>query len=161
MKDYQKNIIVNKPVGEVYAAITEHISDWWSNDLTGAAAHAGDSFTIAFDKTRKTFNILEALPNEQIVWKCVQAHIDMPSLKNKAEWVGTKLIWTFSRADRGTSLTFLHEGLNKSFECYKVCEAGWDMFLASLEAYLKTGRGRPHLKSAVNKSRGGKKQSVR
>jgi hypothetical protein len=48
----------------------------------------------------------------------------MPSLKNKAEWVGTKLIWTLSATDQGTTLTFLQEGLNQSFECYNVCEAG-------------------------------------
>jgi hypothetical protein len=150
MNDYQKSITVKKPISEVYAAITEHISDWWSNDLTGAAAHAGDSFTIAFGKTRKTFVIVEALSNKQIIWKCVKAYIDMASLKNKAEWVGTKLIWTLSAAGQNTTLAFLHEGLNQSFECYNVCESGWDTFLASLQAYLATGKGMPFLKAAGN-----------
>ena len=149
MKDYQKSISVNKPKSVVYAAITEHISDWWSNDLTGAAASTGDSFTIAFGKTKKTFHIEEAIPDMQVVWKCLKAHIDMPSLKNKSEWVGTKLIWTLSATDHGTDLSFLHKGLNQSFECFEICEAGWDQFLASLEAYLKTGRGEPYLKSPV------------
>jgi hypothetical protein len=72
MIDYQKIITVNKPNSEVYAAITEHISNWWSNDLTGAAARAGDSFTISFGKTRKTMNIMKAIPNKQVVWKCVK-----------------------------------------------------------------------------------------
>jgi hypothetical protein len=148
MNDYQKSITVNKPESEVYAAITEHIADWWSNDLTGTATGAGDSFNIAFDKTRKTFDIAEATPNKQVVWKCVKAYIDMASLGNKAEWLGTKLIWTLSAADRGTTLTFLHEGLNQSFECYTVCESGWDYFLASLQAYLTTGKGTPFLKTA-------------
>ena len=148
MNDYQKSITVNKPAGEVYAAITEHISDWWTNDLTGAAAHAGDSFNIAFGGTKKTFAIEEAVPNERVVWKCVKAYIDMPSLKNKAEWEGTRLIWTVNAAKRGTSLTFLHEGFNQSFECYSVCEAGWEQFLASLHAYLATGTGMPFLKVA-------------
>jgi uncharacterized protein YndB with AHSA1/START domain len=146
MKDYQKSIVVNKPIAEVYAAITEHIADWWSNDLTGAAAKAGDSFNIAFDETRKTFKIMEAIPNKKVVWKCVKAYIDMDSLKNKGEWVGTRLIWTFSADDKGTSLAFLHEGLNRSFECYDICESGWDMFLGSLKAYLTKGKGRPFLK---------------
>jgi hypothetical protein len=126
MKDYQKSITVNRQVSEVYAAITEHIANWWSNDLTGAAACAGDSFNIAFNNTRKTFKIVEAIPNKQIVWECVKAYIDVTSLNNKAEWVGTKLIWTLSVAEQGTTLTFLHEGLNQSFECYNVCGAGWD-----------------------------------
>jgi uncharacterized protein YndB with AHSA1/START domain len=146
MSDYQKSITVNKPVSEVYAAITEHISDWWSNDMAGAAAHPGDSFTISFGKTRKTMDIIEVIANQQVVWKCVKAFIDMASLKNKAEWEGTKMIWTLSTADQSTTLTFLHEGLNQNFECYKVCEAGWDQFLGSLQSYLTTGKGMPFLK---------------
>jgi uncharacterized protein YndB with AHSA1/START domain len=148
MNAYQKNITVNKPVTEVYAAITEHISDWWSNDLTGAAAHTGDSFTIAFGKTRKTMNIVEAIPNKQVVWKCIKAYIDMASLKNKAEWVGTKMIWTLNATDQTTTLSFLHKGLNRHLECYSVCEDGWDQFLASLQAYLRTGKGKPFLKKS-------------
>jgi uncharacterized protein YndB with AHSA1/START domain len=146
MKDYQKSIIINKPVSEVYAAITEHIPDWWSDDLTGAAARAGDSFNIAFNKTRKTFDIAEAIPNKRVVWKCVKAYIDMDSLENKAEWVGTNLIWTISTADEDSTLNFLHEGLNQNFQCYNVCEAGWDYFIASLQAFLTTGTGTPFQK---------------
>jgi hypothetical protein len=160
MNDYQKSFTVNKPVSEVYAAITEHISDWWSNDLTGTAAHAGDSFTISFGKTQKTFDIIEATQNEPVVWKCVKAYINNPSLQNKAEWVGTKMIWTLNTVGQSTTLTFLHEGLNQSFECYKLCEAGWDMFLASLQAYLATGKGSPFLKPAGNKDWEEKKQSA-
>jgi uncharacterized protein YndB with AHSA1/START domain len=148
MNDYQKTLTVNKPISKVYAAITEHISNWWSNDLTGAAARVGNSFTISFGETRKTFDIAEVIPNKQVVWKCVKAHIDMASLKNKAEWVGTKLIWTLTATDQDTTLTFLHEGLNQNFECYNVCEAGWDYFIASLQVYLATGKGTPFLKAA-------------
>ena len=153
MKDYQKSITVNKPVSEVYAAITEHIADWWSNDLSGIAAHTGNSFNIAFNQTRKTFEIVEAILNERVTWKCVKAYIDMASLENKSEWVGTTLIWTLSPANGGTTLTFLHEGLNQSFQCYNVCEAGWDYFLASLQAYLATGKGTPYLKAVEGKAR--------
>lgn len=149
MNDYQKIIIVNIPVSDVYAAVAERISDWWSNDLLGTAAHPGDSFTIAFGETRKTFKIAEAIPFKMVVWKCTEAYIDMPSLENKAEWVNTKLIWTIRAGDQGTTLTFLHEGLNQSLECYEVCEAGWDTFLNSLETYLLTGKGRPFLKAQV------------
>jgi hypothetical protein len=150
MNDYQKNITINKPVREVYTAITRHIADWWSNDLTGAAANTGDSFTIAFGKTQKTFDIIEAIPNRQVVWKCVKAYINNPSLENKLEWVGTKMIWTLSTAGQNTTLTFLHEGLNQDLQCYKLCETGWDMFLSSLQAYLTTGKGAPFLKTTSN-----------
>jgi hypothetical protein len=147
VNDYQKSISVNKPLHEIYAAITEHISDWWSNDITGSATRPGDSFTISFGGTRKTMNILEANPNKKVVWECIKAYIDVATLKNKEEWVGTRLIWTLSPGELATTLHFLHEGLNPSFECYHVCLDGWDTFLASLKAYLHTGKGRPYLKT--------------
>ena len=144
MTDYQKSITVNKPATEVYAAITQQIADWWSDDLTGTTAVAGDEYEIAFGKTRKTFRIMEAVPRERVVWQCIKAYIDMTSLKNKAEWVGTKMIWTISANGQDTTLNFLHEGLNESFECYEICEAGWDYFIGSLYAFLTTGKGTPY-----------------
>ena len=146
MNDYQKSIAVSKPPGDVYNAITQHVGEWWSNDLTGAAANVGDRFNIAFNQTKKTFEIIDALPNERVVWQCVKAHIDHASLNNKSEWVGTKLYWTLTPAADGTTVNFLHEGLNQSFECYGLCENGWNYFLQSLEAYINTGKGMPHIK---------------
>ncbi len=133
----------------MYAAITEHIADWWSNDLTGATARVGDHFNIAFGGTRKTFEIIEAIPDGFVAWKCLKAYIDLDSLKNKSEWVDTKILWTFSADDKETTIHFMHQGLQKSLECYAVCEAGWDQFLDSLTAYLKTGDGKPYLKPAA------------
>jgi hypothetical protein len=69
----------------------------------------------------------------------------MAGLTNKAEWVGTKLIWTITAADQRTTLTFLHQGLNENFECYNLCEADWDYFIGSLQYYLETGKGTPHV----------------
>ena len=150
MNDYQKTITVNKPATEVYAALTEGIANWWSNDLIGAAANAGDSFNIAFGKTKKTFSIVEAVPGERVVWECVKAYINNATLENKSEWVGTKIIWTLTVDGKNTVLHFLHEGLNEHLQCYDLCEAGWDTFLSSLETYLTTGKGSPYLKPEVN-----------
>lgn len=145
-KDYQKSITVSNPADEVYAAITQHIPDWWSDDFSGASAQKGDEYNIAFGGTRKTFQIQEAIPGKQVVWLCLKAYIDMEALKKKDEWAGTRLIWTIAGDEYGTALTMLHEGLNKSFECYDVCEPAWDYFMASLQAYLTTGTGTPYHK---------------
>ncbi len=149
MNDYQKTFTVSAAPNEVYATITQHIADWWSNDLSGAATQTGDQYSIAFGNTKKTFEVIAAIPGKQVVWKCLKAYIDMASLKNKAEWVGTTVTWTITPAENGTTLNFLHQGLNQSFECYNVCEAGWDMFLASLQTYLVTGKGSPYLKAVA------------
>jgi hypothetical protein len=158
--DYQKSITVNNPADEIYSAITEHIQDWWSDDFSGAAAKKGDQYMIAFGATRKTFEIAEAVPNQRVVWLCLKAYIDMDALKKKDEWVGTRLIWTIAGAEKGTTLTFSHEGLNQSFECYNVCEAGWDYFIASLQAYLTTGSGTPYRKQVAKLEWEEKKQKV-
>lgn len=150
MKDYQKSITVNKPAGEVYVALTQHIPDWWSNEYSGAAAHKGDQYKIAFGETKKTFEIVEAIPNQRVTWLCLKAYIDMPTLTKRDEWVGTKLIWTITSEGKSTILTLHHEGLNKSIECYDICESGWDYFISSLEAYLTIGKGTPYLKAEVS-----------
>src|ERR1700741_3478369 len=111
MNDYKKSINVTNPVSEVYAALTEHIQDWWSDDFSGAAAQTGDQYTIAFGATRKTFEIVRAIPNQQVVWLCLKAYIDLASLKTKDEWVATRLIWTITGDGGTTTLNFLHEGL--------------------------------------------------
>jgi uncharacterized protein YndB with AHSA1/START domain len=147
MNDYQKTITVSKPAYEVYNAITEHIADWWSNDLAGAAAHAGDSFSIAFGKTQKTFAVVEATPGKQIVWECTKAYIANPSLSNKSEWLGTRIYWTLNTSGESTLIDFRHEGLNPAFECYTLCESGWEQFLGSLQGYISTGKGLPYKKA--------------
>jgi hypothetical protein len=147
MNDYQKIMSVDKPIGEVYSALTEHISDWWSDDLTGLTAKEGDSFIISFDGTRKTMDITKAIPPARIEWKCVKAYIDLPSLENKSEWEGTRIIWSLvGTGPSKTELIFLHEGLNRHMECYDICENGWDTFLESLQLFLATGKGQPFLK---------------
>lgn len=146
MKDYQKSITVNNPANEVYDAIARHIEDWWSDDFSGASAQKGDQYDIAFGKTKKTFEILEAVPGKQVVWQCLKAYIDMETLRKKNEWEGTRLIWTITGGGTATTLNMRHEGLNKSVECYDICEPAWDYFMESIYAFLTTGTGTPYHK---------------
>jgi hypothetical protein len=147
--DYQKSFTVSNTQQEVYKAITEHVQDWWSDDFTGSAAKKGDQYKIAFNETRKTFEILEAIPDKQVVWLCRAAYIDADSLTKKDEWVGTKIFFTISEGENGTTLTLLHEGLNPGIECYSVCESGWDYFIESLQKFITTGKGTPFKKAVA------------
>ena len=147
MKDYQTSITVHQIAEEIYSALTNHINAWWSNDFSGASAKKDDRYKIAFGTTRKTFKIEEAVPNQRVTWLCLEAYIDMESLKRKDEWVGTKIIWTIETAANNTTLTMLHQGLNKTIECYDACEPAWDYFMSSLKAFLTTGSGTPYRKA--------------
>ncbi|OOQ60886.1 SRPBCC family protein [Mucilaginibacter pedocola] len=149
MKDYEKSITVSNSSEEVYAAITQHIPDWWGDDFEGASAEVGDTYNIAFGNTKKTFEIIEAVPNKKVTWLCLKAYIDMDGLETKDEWVGTRIIWMISSNAESTQLTMLHQGLNKSVECYNICEPAWDYFMASIEAYLTIGTGTPYKKKVA------------
>jgi hypothetical protein len=43
----------------------------------------------------------------------------------------------------GTELRFRHAGLTPQLACWDDCFAGWTHFMASIEAFAKTGVGAP------------------
>jgi hypothetical protein len=43
-----------------------------------------------------------------------------------------------------TELTFRHEGLRPSLDCYDSCSLGWDQYLRSLRSLAETGKGMPY-----------------
>jgi len=63
----------------------------------------------------------------------------------KEEWLGTELYWEFKNGNGLTEISFLHNGLNPSLNCYEVCESAWSFFIPkSLKSYLETGIGNPY-----------------
>ena len=102
------------------------------------AAKQDDEFTVRFGNTQKTFLVEKFIPGQHITWKCTQAYIDADFLKNKNEWVGTKIHWEIARTGNESVLTLTHEGLTKETECYDICEKGWDHYLdGPLKNYLE------------------------
>jgi len=43
----------------------------------------------------------------------------------------------------------LRAGLRPGLDCYRLCSAGWDHYLASLAAYAETGAGQPFGSPAI------------
>jgi uncharacterized protein YndB with AHSA1/START domain len=73
----------------------------------------------------------------------VDAHIEAPGLRPDS-WVGTTLASRLSPADSGgTRLAFEHLGLTPEIDCWDLCRAGWDQFLASLQAQVERRQGTP------------------
>ncbi len=146
-QDYQNSIMVNTTAQVAFLAITTQINKWWSTDYQGAAGKTDEEFTVRFGETFMTMRIGEVLPNERIVWHCVgQNQVPPPgtnSLKNPAEWVGTTIIWTITSKENGTDVTIHHPGLTPMFECWAICQQGWNQTLDSLKLLLETGTGLP------------------
>lgn len=144
-KNYQRSVALEVSPETIFDSLANSISQWWTRAFEGSSHALSDVFSVQFDNTRKTFQVEEIVPYQKIVWRCTKAHIDSAALTNKAEWEGTRIIWEITPAANGATLTLLHEGLTPGFECYDICEKGWDYFLfESLVPYLNEGKGRPH-----------------
>jgi hypothetical protein len=142
--NYRISITPNASAEQVYNSITREIPEWWTEDFEGASGYIDEVFTVRFGSTYKTFKIEDAIPNERIVWLCLDALIDTPELENKTEWIGTRIVWDII-AGENTELKVTHIGLTPDVECYKLCQQGWKDFVAgSLLGLLNNGKGSPY-----------------
>lgn len=143
MKHYTKTVQLAATGEKLFESISA-IPLWWTAMFEGSATQAGGKFTVRFGpQVYKTFLVEEMLPYIRIVWDVVDAFIDIPELKNKKEWIGSKIIWEIIPLDTGCELRFTHIGLTPDVECYTICEKGWNNFLQSLVIYTTTGTGTP------------------
>lgn len=141
--NYDHTITVKATPHEAFLAITTGIPTWWTTDINGNGAAVGDAFTVRFGGTRKVMRVVELVPDKKVTWRCEEGYIDMETLQNKNEWVGTLIHWHIQEEAGVTGIRLLHEGLTQQFECYDVCAQGWNHFLASLQQLLNTKQGAP------------------
>ena len=139
--DYQKSISAKISAAEAFSRI-QAVSRWWTKGVTGCAENLNDLFTVRFGETFVDFKVCEIDPPSKIVWQVIDS--DLPWLKNKGEWTGTKVVWEVSRGAIATQITMTHVGLSPAVECYEKCEAGWNFFVGeSLSRLMTENRGMP------------------
>lgn len=143
-KDYQFSLVIKNEIENVFQALTTEIPHWWSKNFSGKSNGIGESFTVRFGTTYKTFKVMELIPNKSVVWECTDTLIDLPELPNNTEWKGTKVVWDLYQQAEGTKIMWTHLGLTPQVVCYEICERGWQSFLQSLKAFVETGQGRPY-----------------
>lgn len=144
MDNFKKTIIIQATDKRVYDALTNSIPEWWTEMFEGAANGQGQTFTVRFGAdVFKTLVVQELIPNKKVVWLVTNSLIDIPELKNKTEWINTKIVWEISSQDNKTALLLTHIGLTPEIECYNICERGWHNFTDSLTSYVVTDKGEP------------------
>lgn len=144
--NYSNSLFIKSEAEKVYGAITNHISDWWSEDYSGISNNLNDKFTVRFGTTFKTMKVTELIPNEKVVWICIDTLIDIPELPNNTEWKDTRIVWELQKDDDNTKITLTHIGLTSELKCYTICEQGWKSFLESLKQFTETNIGLPFKK---------------
>ena len=140
-KDYACTLITPAPASEAFGKIAR-VSEWWGADFRGRAEVLGDRFTVRFGETFVDFKIVEAEPDERIVWEVTDCHLHW--LKDKKEWTGTTVAWDLTSDEGKTIVTMTHHGLVPGTECFESCKPGWDGYLKnSLTTFFATGVGLP------------------
>lgn len=144
MDDFKKTISIQATDNRVYDASTNCISEWWTEMFEGISNEQGQTFIIRFGaNVFKTLLVQELETYKKVVWFVTASLIDIPELKNKTEWINTKIIWEISSKDKQTELQLTHYGLTPEVECYNICENGWHNFTNSLTDFINTGIGKP------------------
>src|SRR5690606_9972908 len=132
---------------KTFKALTQQIDNWWTEDFKGSSDNLNDEFTVQFGTTFKTMKVMELIPNQRVVWLCIDTLIDLPELQNNTEWKGTKIVWELENEIETTKITLTHFGLTPQVKCYSICEQGWESFLNSLKQFVETNIDLPFKKN--------------
>lgn len=140
--DYQIELTVDRPAHQVFNCINR-VTEWWTYDLKGKSEKMDDVFTVEFgDIHISTQKVIEHVQNKRIVWLVTDSKLNF--VQDKNEWTNTKIIFELLNRNNQTHISFKHEGLVPSFQCYEGCTKGWDYYIKeSLYLFLTEGKGTP------------------
>jgi hypothetical protein len=126
---------------QVFDAIN-NVRGWWTGNIEGRTDKLGETFTYRYkDFHRSNHRISELVPGQKVVWETTDASLG--SFENKAEWIGTRVVFEIAKKGADTEVRFTHRGLVPSFQCYGDCSGAWGFFVGeSLRSLITTGQGR-------------------
>ncbi len=138
--DYTTTFVVPTTPDEAYDA-TAHPQQWWNEMITGQAAAVGDVFVHDVPRLHHAkFIVTEATPGRRLTWRAEPTG----ATTELAEWIGTDLIFDFTRDPEGTRVTFTHKGLHPGLECHTTCTTAWSHHLTvGLQSLLTAGQADP------------------
>jgi hypothetical protein len=143
--DYSTLMQVPKTSNDVYTAIN-NVPLWWTENFEGGSKKINDEFIVTFDESFIKLKVVELVTNYKVVWEVTDCFKHF--LKNKKEWVGTKISFDIlNEGNKTAKLTFTHHGLSSPLECYDICCDAWNGYLlGSLKKLITTGKGTPDKK---------------
>lgn len=144
-KDFTATISVDQSPETAFNAI-KNFRAWWSEDTEGNTDQLNETFFYHYkDVHLCKLKLIEMVPNEKLVYLVVDNEFNF--VKDKTEWVNTKLIFEITKEGEKTKVKFTHEGLVPAYECYNVCHDAWSGYInGSLQSLITTGKGKPNAK---------------
>jgi Activator of Hsp90 ATPase homolog 1-like protein len=131
-KDFTTSLLVDQSPEEVYQAVI-NVRGWWSGYygeiFEGNTTKLGDEFSFrAGDGAHYSKQKLIAVtPNKNVTWLITESNLSF--LEKTDEWTGTQVIFNIEKKGNQTLLTFTHEGLTPTIECYNSCAPAWQQYI--------------------------------
>ena len=156
-QNFTATIVVNKTPHDVFNAIN-NVRGWWSEEIEGATEKLNDVFNYHFeDIHRCQIKLIAVVPDQKVVWLVMDNYFKpgifgdtsrkSPAeiIAGEAEWVNTTIHFEIAEKDDRTQLRFTHQGLVPEYECYEICENGWNHYIReSLLDLITKGKGQPN-----------------
>ncbi|MHA4806967.1 SRPBCC family protein [Flavitalea flava] len=155
--DFTATIAVSQTPHEVFNAIN-NVRGWWSEEIEGPTQKLHDIFKYHFeDIHRCQIKLIEVVPDQKVIWLVMDNYfkpgifpgashkLTAEAIANETEWVNTTIHFEIAEKNGKTQLRFTHKGLVPEYECYEICENGWNHYIReSLLALITTGKGQPN-----------------
>lgn len=141
MVDIIHRISIKAPLADVYAALStvEGVAGWWTKETSGESKPGG-SVQVLFrspagkEVGKMQFEVTKLTPDEGVHWRFQSG---------PAEWIGTDVTFSLSRAGEDTLVLFGHNHWREAVEFTAHCSMKWATFLLSLRDFVETGKGKP------------------
>src|SRR6185295_10235526 len=149
--DYTTTILVNQTPKEAFKSINS-VKKWWTENLEGKSKKLNDEFTVQFgDVHYSKQKLVEVIPGKKVVWLVTDSKLSW--IKDKQEWMGTKISFEISVKDKKTQIRFTHFGLVPMIECFDACSNAWSGYIKhSLLNLVNKGKGKPEPKEGKTKT---------
>ena len=137
MPDILHKVGIQKPLGDVFAALTtpEGLAGWWTNDASGVGDCAGGALALRFGVHGFDLEVEEVERERSVLWRVV----DGPE-----EWIGTRIRFDLKHEGGYTIVLFRHQDWKEPVEFMHHCSTKWAVFLLSLKSLVETGKGAPY-----------------
>jgi hypothetical protein len=144
-KDYTSCFVVEQSPEIVYKAIM-NFRAWWSEEIQGNTDKLNEEFFYHYKEVHLCkLKMIEQIANKKLVYLVLDNEFSF--VNDKTEWINSKFIFEIEALNKGSKLTFTHEGLNPSHECFEVCNDAWTSYIqGSLRNLISTGKGKPNAK---------------
>lgn len=138
-------IFVNKSPAEAFHAI-QNFRGWWSEEIDGNTDKLNEIFFYHYkDIHLCKMKMIDAIPEKRLVYQVIENEFNF--VKDKTEWIDTKLTFAISAEAGKTKVEFIHHGLVPEYECYQVCNEAWSGYIEnSLRNFIENGKGNPNPK---------------